>query len=455
MWVRTQDLYGVKEADERLVLDHDPDPSNIYAQLIAGQSFASIPSLHLECGDCLEDCTIAYKTWGQLNNERDNVLVICHALSGSADASDWWSPLIGPGRAFDPEHFFIFCGNVLGSPYGSASPLAFRGKMGVRYGADFPPTTIRDDVRAHKLVLDALGVNSVAAVVGGSMGGMTALEWPLCTSPGYVKSLIPIATAADHSAWGISWAETQRQCIYADPTFRDGDYEPTPATQPSTGLAAARMVAMLTYRSCASFDSRFGRRPPRPLRNTAGADPLDLPRTDTTSLVTDKNPGHGRPAYIKSRKNPSFSAQGYLYYQGEKFVKRFDANCYLHLTNKMDSHDLTRGRADKSETQDEALRRLLSRVPSGALVIGVETDALFLPEQQNRLAACLPDASLSMLRSADGHDGFLLEFEQLDELIQRKLRREYPGYYETVLHSDQTCGSAPLSESLTGEVENW
>ncbi|OLN97974.1 Homoserine O-acetyltransferase 2 [Colletotrichum chlorophyti] len=437
-----------------VLLHTNPNPDNIYAQLIQNQRFAHLRKFQLESGEVLSDCPVAYKTWGRLNDRGDNVLVICHALTGSSDVSDWWSPLLGPGKAFDPRHFFIFCGNVFGSPYGSASPLTINPDTGRRYASEFPQTTVRDDVRAHKLVLDALGVTSVAAVIGGSMGGMTTLEWPLCTPRGFVKNIIPIATAADHSAWGISWAETQRQCIYSDPKFSDGYYEPSPEGQPSAGLAAARMIAMLTYRSCTSFDSRFGRRParrsPKPVEP-----PLDLPRTDVPA-TDQRNDDRVRGA--KKPHSPSFSAQGYLHYQGEKFIKRFDANCYLHITNKMDSHDVTYGRT--TALGDDAVAEVFSQMPPGALVIGVETDALFLPEQQERLAAHLPDASLAVLKSSDGHDGFLLEFQQLDWLIQAKLRTWLPGLYtekwemepeQCLPHGVAVAGG----QSLTGEVESW
>ncbi|KAI1376660.1 homoserine O-acetyltransferase [Hypoxylon crocopeplum] len=450
------------------LLDHNPAPENFYASLIQGQKFAVIPQLVLDSGDVLESCPIAYKTWGRLNDARDNVLVICHALTGSSDISDWWSPLLGRGKAFDPAHFFIFCANVLGSPYGSASPLTTDPRTGRPYASEFPQTTVRDDVRAHKYVLDALGVRSVAAVIGGSMGGMTTLEWPLCTREGYIKSIIPIATAADHSAWGISWAETQRQCIYSDPKFDDGYYEPRPEGQPSAGLAAARMVAMLTYRSCVSFDARFGRKPQRQKQRPVQEPPLDLPRTDvpvtaTTTTATASGKERSERKSWTTRRDPSFSAQGYLHYQGQKFIQRFDANCYLHITNKMDAHDVTVSRVPDHEGEsaadaDSALRGVLAVVPPGALVVSVETDALFLPEQQERLAACLPEATLAMLKSSDGHDGFLLEFEQLGTLVVDKLRKDFPHFYGSV--SSDSClleehTAQPGGASLTGEVEAW
>ncbi|TFY78710.1 hypothetical protein EWM64_g5300, partial [Hericium alpestre] len=225
-----------------------------FASLI-DQTIYTVPSFELENGEVLRDAPVAYKTWGQLNETRDNVMIICHAFTGSADVEDWWGPLMGRGKAFDPQRFFIFCANVMGSPYGTASPNTTNPDTGKPYGPEFPSTTIRDDVRLHKLVLDHLGISSVAVVIGGSMGGMAVLEWPLCTPQGYVKHIIPIATSARHSAWCISWGEAQRQSIYSDPIYGDGYYK----AQPSSGLAAARMAALLTYRSRDSFESRFGR----------------------------------------------------------------------------------------------------------------------------------------------------------------------------------------------------
>ncbi|KAI8716583.1 AB hydrolase-1 domain-containing protein [Fusarium sp. LHS14.1] len=437
-------------ASTAILLGSNPHTNNYYAKLVSDQKYALIPRLELENGQTLNDCPIAYQTWGTLNKKGDNALVVCHALTGSSDVSDWWNPLIGPGKALDPRYFFIFCGNVLGSPYGSASPVTINPATGRYYGTDFPSTTIRDDIHAHKLVLDALGVRQIAAVIGGSMGGMATLEWPLCTPRGYARNIIPIATAADHSAWGISWAETQRQCIYADPKFKDGHYEPVPESQPSAGLAAARMIAMLTYRSCTSFDSRFGRSPQKHPKSSASHQ-LDLAKP----LIN-----HREHVATKAKKhNIAFSAQGYLHYQGEKFIKRFDANCFLHLSNKMDSHDVTRNRTTK--LGPSALREVLGNIPPGALVVSVESDALFVPEQQERLAACLPEASLETLESSDSHDGFLLEFEQLDRLIQAKLKGASPHLYSSVVPSNLVPAPKAIQnttatkKSLVGETDGW
>ncbi|CAF9943449.1 MAG: hypothetical protein ALECFALPRED_000393 [Alectoria fallacina] len=440
--------------------------------MISDQKFALISSLTLDSGHVLERCEVAYKTWGRLNEMRDNVLIVCHALSGSSDVEDWWGPLLGPGKAFDYTRYFVFCGNLLGSPYGSASPLTVNPSTGSPYGPDFPDTSIRDDVRAHKLVLDALGVQSVAAVVGGSMGGMSALEWPLCTPVGYVNAIIAIATSADHSAWGISWAEAQKQCIYADSNYQDGYYDM--ARQPTSGLAAARMVAMLTYRSGMSFDKRFGRTSPtKRKRPQKSNEDLVVGDSGKFGNGTSQNP---KCDAFRSRKrarieaanaiqtpthrtrSPVFSAQGYLKYQGDKFIRRFDANCYINLTNKMDTHDLTRDRIVRREGTDEveeAFTEVLKAVPPKALVVSIDTDNLFEPEQQVKLAKYLPDATLSTVRSEDGHDGFLLEFEVLDGLISERLKEQCSWVYKgpPLLESNGT-GSAAVKDSVFGEVES-
>ncbi|KAF5376938.1 hypothetical protein D9615_007292 [Tricholomella constricta] len=421
------------------------------------QSIHLVPSFKLECGTELIDAPVAYKTWGKLNAERDNVMVICHALTGSADVQDWWGPMMGRGKAFDPSRYFIFCANVLGSPYGSASPLTTNPRTGKPYGPSFPPTTIRDDVRIHKLVLDALGVSFVAAVIGGSMGGMHVLEWPLCSPPGYIRHIVPLATSARHSAWCIAWAEAQRQCVYADPSFRNGYY----TEQPVAGLAAARMAAMLTYRSRESFESRFSRRhqkPPALVRKTtdAGAVPVPIPiltpppspptpaPKQLVTPVPQAAPAPAprpKPAPAPAPAPPLFAAQSYLRYQGSKFTDRFDANCFIHITHKMDTHDVARGRPppppspspsplNSNLTSEKESAHVLASLPAQrTLIIGVESDGLFPPEEQAELARHIPHASLVLLESRDGHDGFLLEFEAMNRHIEGFLRGEMPGFY--------------------------
>ncbi len=282
-----------------------------FATILASRRSTKIPSLptlppRIRCYAHKRTCR--FQTWGRLAETKDNALVVCHALTGSADVEDWWGPLLGKDKVFDYSRFFIVCCNVLGSPYGSASSCTQAGgeslwadaiarnnsssstdevakkknewKGDGWWGPEFPATTVRDDVRIQKLVLEYLGVESIAAVVGGSMGGMAVLEWPLVfptrfpgsstsssSSPPqrYIQAIVPLATSARHSAWCISWAEAQRQSIYSDPLFKHGYYEP--AEPPRNGLSAARMAALLTYRSRDSFESRFGRRVGKALKN--------------------------------------------------------------------------------------------------------------------------------------------------------------------------------------------
>ncbi|TFY71655.1 hypothetical protein EVG20_g1350 [Dentipellis fragilis] len=412
-----------------------------FASLI-DQNTYTVPSFELENGSVLREVPVAYKTWGRLNEAKDNVMIICHAFTGSADVEDWWGPLMGRGKAFDPSQFFIFCANVLGSPYGTASPITTNSDTGKLYGPEFPATTIRDDIYLHKLVLDHLGVSSVAVVIGGSMGGMAVLEWPLCTPPGYVRDIIPIATSARHSAWCISWGEAQRQSIYSDPVYDDGYY----THQPSSGLAAARMAALLT-----------------PLRSPCRTPPRSPAPTTTNIALAAHNDGHrhgsARPETpTGSPCPPIFSAQSYLRYQGDKFTARFDANCYIHITRKLDTHDLARGRSEREPAtaleDAAALARVLARLPPRALVIGIATDGLFTTTEQREIAEHIPNAELVIIPSPDGHDGFLLEFEQINGHILRFLKREFPEYYQAGDAHVPVAGDFGIKKtSIFGEAE--
>lgn len=298
--------------------------------------------------------------------------------------------------------------------------------------------------RLHKLVLDYLGVQSVAVVIGGSMGGMAVLEWPLCTPPDYVRKIIPIATSARHSAWCISWGEAQRQSIYSDPGYEDGYYR----TQPASGLAAARMAALLTYRSRDSFESRFGRKAQDAPHKSSQEVPTppDSPISgNEDEAVTLHNDGHknaksrsgkgsspspGSRALSPAPRQPIFSAQSYLRYQGDKFINRFDANCYIHITRKLDTHDLARARRLPGESEDRALARVLSTLPPRTLVIGIQSDGLFTPNEQRAIAEHIRDSELVIIPSPEGHDGFLLEFELINSYLMRFLKKELPEYYQ-------------------------
>jgi homoserine O-acetyltransferase len=295
------------------------------------------------------------------------------------------------------------------------------------------------------------------------MGGMNVLEWPLCTPPGYIRRVIPLATSARHSAWCISWGEAQRQSIYSDPSYQDGFY----TSQPASGLAAARMSALLTYRSRDSFESRFGRKPQtnKPLSGTL-TPPASPKSSEADEALAAHNDGlrNAKPRQSSNQdeiqsptpqKHPIFSAQSYLRYQGEKFTSRFDANCYIHITRKLDTHDVARNRIIDGidETSPLALIKVLSTLPSHALVISIATDGLFTTSEQRELAAHIPHAELVVIPSPDGHDGFLLEFEQINTHILRYLKREFPGYYDN--KDDETIDEdfAIKKTSVFGEAE--
>ncbi|KAK5174643.1 uncharacterized protein LTR77_001725 [Saxophila tyrrhenica] len=448
---------------------------NPFVKLIPDQDIAVIPSYELESGVTLHNVPIAYKTYGTLSPERDNAMVICHALTGSADAKDWWGPLLGgpeedgkEARAFDMSRFYVVCINSPGSPYGSVSPVTARDgdPANEHYGPDFPLTTIRDDVNMFKLILDDLGVRQIATVIGGSMGGMLVLEFAYFGKD-YVRTIIPIATSARYSAWGISWGEAQRQSIYSDPKYLDGYYpfdDP-----PATGLGAARMQALLTYRSRDSFETKFGRNIPGPSKKeninaparpttpsgehfaihneghknagtprSARTDPMtsstdSLPTPSPSNItVTDPQfagatplPVPAPPVNLRKRIPTYYSAQSYLRYQGDKFIRRFDANCYIAITRKLDTHDVARGRTDTSgsPTQSE-VNAALAMIEQPTLILGIQSDGLFTYGEQQELAAAIPNSELKTIDSPEGHDAFLLEFRQVNALILGFMRRE-------------------------------
>ncbi|KAI9310963.1 homoserine O-acetyltransferase [Dichotomocladium elegans] len=426
---------------------------NKLVKLIQDQNISIIPEFTLESGVRITNVPVAWKTFGKLNERGDNCMVICHALTGSTDVEDWWGPLMGPRRAFDPTKFFIVCCNVLGSPYGSASPLTINSETGERYGPEFPLVSIRDDVKLHRLILDQLGVKQVAICIGGSMGGMQVLEWAFQGSD-YVKAIVPIATSGRHSAWGISWGEAQRQSIYSDPHYADGYYSDD--QPPNVGLAAARMSALLTYRSRNSFESRFGRKS-ADLNRIA---PIKRPSSPREANMLIHNDGHqnvrntsASPEHTTINDPPMptprvFSAQSYLRYQGQKFIGRFDANCYIALTRKMDSHDVSRGRGDYDE--------VLQSIPQPALVIGIESDGLFTISEQYELAETIPNAEMVVIQSPDGHDGFLLEFDQINRHILGFITRVLPEIYGTQLVSEEEAEELlkATKPSLFGEAED-
>lgn len=424
--------------------------TNSYANFVPGQTIVEIPSYTLECGEVLINFPVAYKTWGRLNKDKDNVFIICHALTGSSDVLDWWGPLLGTDKTFDPSRFFIICINFLGSPYGSCSPVTIDKTNGKPYGPLFPLVTVKDDIGIQKLILDSLGVEGIACVIGGSMGGMIALEYAATyNNTPYVKSVISLATSARASAWCISWNETQRQCIFSDPNYDDGYYyENVNGTKPNSGLSAARMAALLTYRSRNSFETRFGRNVPS-VKEPSKLDEEERKKLEKEQGIrypknTDEenwllhnegsrssvNRSSSTSSLISVKPQTYFTAQSYLRYQGNKFINRFDANCYISITRKLDTHDITRNRVDSDEVLEDPLPDFLSGLRQPHLVIGIQSDGLFTYGEQQLLGQCIPDCILKKINSAEGHDAFLLEFEIIDEYCKDFLQNKLPDYYD-------------------------
>ena len=348
-----------------------------------GTSFLTLPyPLILESGSELPQVTVAYRTWGRLDADGGNAVLVCHALTGSADAEQWWSGLIGPGRALDPARDFIVCSNVLGGCYGTTGPGSLSPFTGKRYGAEFPLVTVRDLVQVQARLLDALGVEELALVLGGSLGGMQALEWG-ALHPQRVRALAAISVGARQSPWCIGLSEAQRHAIYSDARWRGGRYDPL--DPPTGGLAAARMMALCSYRHPGEFAARFGR------------------ETDAAG---------------------SFQMQSYLRHHGSKFVQRFDANSYVTLTRIMDSHDLGRDRG--------GIEKALTAIEVPALIVGSVSDVLYVPDEQRELARHLPRAELAWLDSPHGHDAFLIDTDDLSTLLQGFRQRGKPRYGDPV-----------------------
>lgn len=344
-------------------------------RLALGRPFA------LELGGELPGVEIAYRTWGTLSPAGDNAVVVCHALTGSADADSWWAPLFGPGRTLDPARHFIVCSNVLGGCYGTTGP-ASRAPDGRRWGPRFPRITVRDQVQAQIALADALGIRRIRFVIGGSMGGLQALEWALL-DPERVGAVVSIAAAGRHSAWCIAWSEAQRLALAADARFAAGHYSPD--DPPAAGLAAARAVAMATYRSAPSLEQRFGR-------------------------------ADGREVFGPRARNPDdFAARGWVRHHGSALVARFDANSYLALLDAMDTHDVARGRG--------IYENVLAEIRQPVLIGSVRSDGLYVPADQRNLHFLLPNSRFVEIESDHGHDGFLIDAHAFEPQIARFVRQ--------------------------------
>jgi homoserine O-acetyltransferase len=319
----------------------------------------------LESGVILPQYHLAYTTHGKLNNSRDNAVWIFHALTANSDPAEWWDGLVGTGKIFSPEDYFIVCVNMPGSCYGSIGPLDTNPYTHERYYHDFPFFTTRDMIRAYKPLRDFLGIHKIHIGIGGSMGGQQLLEWAI-DEPGFFEFIFPIATNAQHSPWGIAFNASQRLCIEADATWREKNVHAG-----IEGMKVARSVALISYRHYETY-----------LQSQHDENDLQI---------------------------ENFKSESYQRYQGEKLARRFNAFSYYKLSQSMDSHNVGRGR----ESSEKALHHIKAKT----LAIGIETDILFPLVEQQFIAANIPNASFKSIQSDFGHDGFLLEYESIGTLI--------------------------------------
>lgn len=320
----------------------------------------------LECGGVLPEVEIEYTTYGTLSPSRDNIIWVCHALTADSRVADWWPHTVESGRFLDPERWFVICANFLGSPYGTTSPVATNPNSGKRWGREFPMITVRDMVRGHKLLAERLGINQVELLIGSSIGGFQVMEWAI-SCPDFARRVALIATGTRSSAWAIGFNESQRMAIAADQTFftdaPDGG---------AAGMAAARSIALLSYR---------------------GAEAYNATQTDPDQ-----------------QKLKGFRVTTYQQHQGEKLRRRFDAHCYWRLSEAVDSHNIARGRGSTEE--------VLATIKAKTLVVAITSDILFPPSEHDIMVANIPNVRYRLIDSPFGHDGFLVEYEQLDNIIK-------------------------------------
>ena len=351
----------------------------------------------LEGGRKLDTVTIAYETYGELNRERTNAILIVHALSGDANAAGfhrgarkpgWWDDMIGPGKGFDTDKYFVICSNILGGCKGTTGPPSIDPATGKPFGLSFPLISIHDMVNCQKLLVEHLGIERLLCIAGGSMGGMQVLSW-LTRYPDRVRSVIPISTAIKHSPQQIAFNEVGRQAIMSDVCWKSGNYYGGPP--PARGLSVARMVGHITYMSDTSMRDKFGR------DRKDGIEPFKF--------------------------SPDFEVEGYLHYHGENFVKRFDANSYLYITKAMDNFDAADG---------GAFHELLRGIDVKVFVMAFKSDWLYPPYQTKEIVKSCKLAGIETtyceIDSTYGHDAFLLEIEEETHLITHFLKKVYNGY---------------------------
>lgn len=349
----------------------------------AGRRY-DVANFALESGIVLPSVSLHYNTFGTINKDRDNVIVICHALTGNSRVDQWWERLIGPGMALDTSKYFVVCCNMLGSCYGSTGPTSIDPVTRRPFGMDFPSITIRDGVRLQlKLLRDHLNVRSIESVVGGSMGGMQAMEMAIISNEdlsqnleeksNFIRSALFICCNAKHSGWQIGISELQRQAIYSDPNWKNGRY--SSEEPPTIGLSLARKMAMLFYRSATSYETKFGRE----INHTSG----------------------------------QYQIQSYLQHQGKKFLSRFDALTYVKLTELLDTHDVGRNRG--------GIASALRMIKCPTMVLGVPSDLLYPLYEQKKLAEGIPNSRFGIIDTIHGHDGFLLEQEQVGKFLRELL----------------------------------
>lgn len=331
------------------------------------QTFHYQKKFELESGSTLPGFQLKYSTLGKLNADRSNVVWVCHALTGSADFTDWWSGLFNEGRFFDPRQYFIICANVLGGCYGSTGHLSLNPETGKPYFHTFPTLTNRDVVQAFDLLRQSLGIEQVHTLIGGSLGGQQVLEWAV-QQPDVFQHIIPIATNAVHSPWGVAFNEAQRMAIEADATWKENDHRAG-----TEGLKAARAIGMISYR----YYDTYGQ---------------------TQAEKSDE-------------KIDDFRAATYQRYQGQKLANRFNAFTYYSLSKMMDSQNLGRNRG--------SIVAALKSIKARTLVVGIDSDILFPLNEQKFLVENIPNARLEVMTSLYGHDGFLVEFEQLSGHIKK------------------------------------